>query len=161
MPGPLTEGLVKSGAEVKAMVSASTRGRWTRHNGKFQDYADNSYYLPLRSELSALVSQVEMPRGIATPEAFDCDDFALLMKARVSEQFVKGLYRKSGARRRALCFGIAWAKFSNPPANGVDHALNWSLVSTREGPELVFVEPQTSKLHPHTVLLADLKLVLA
>ena len=149
-----------SGADLKERMIELTRGRWSRSRSKFQDYADTHYYLPTRAELDYLLRFIDLPAEQAVKEVFDCDDFAFLMKGKVSQAYRTRLYDPVTSHRAALCFGVAWGRFSSHPANDSDHALNWSLVWDAGATDLVFVEPQTKAIHGKSALKKDLWLLL-
>jgi len=97
--------------------------------------SDHKYFRPpeKNSEEIIFLSRVYDRRFF--DDKFDCDDFALMMKAH----FVEAAYKDNG-RRDAICFGIAWGLLSEDDPDEV-HALNWMFV--KEHDEIIFVEPQT------------------
>ena len=153
--------MILSGAELKQRMSELTAGRWSPRRSKFQDYADARYFLPSRTELDYLLGHTHIPEGGAVKEVFDCDDFAFLLKGTIAHSFRQRLFRPNGGANAGLCFGVAWGRFSSPPANGENHALNWCLIRSGSESELLFVEPQGKRILPRSVLEGDLWLLLA
>ena len=109
--------------------------------------ADDQYYLPSYEDASEIIKNSALDRKKWTVNKFDCDDFALVLKAH----FAEAAY-KDGKRRPAHCFGIAWGMF--PKA----HALNWMV--TDDG-RFLFVEPQTDEIFVPTLKHKDIWFMMA
>lgn len=136
----------KTSAEVKNIISRNELRDLIAQelDGKLEEnfclyMADIRYYLPPKENADAIIhgskiremtDSVDNVRG----ERFDCDDFALLLKAR----FSYAAYRDRTYPNFAYCFGIVWGLLPSP----FGHSLNWYISADRE---LWFVEPQKHK----------------
>ncbi|NLH50425.1 MAG: lectin MOA-related protein [Myxococcales bacterium] len=100
-------------------------------------FSDASYFLTPLVHAKEIIanSRAAMSEYAYTEEVFDCDDFALVMKAN----FCQAAF-KEGLRRAPHCFGILWGNVS--PLGG--HAINWMITADKE---LWFVEPQTGEVY--------------
>lgn len=116
--------------QVRQVVVRRLAGKF---DSAFQLYlADERYYLPPECDVKEIVVNSKLDQRTWCAERFDCDDFALVMKAH----FCEAAYA-DGKRRAAHCFGIVWGML--PDA----HAINW--VITSDG-VLRFIEPQTGRI---------------
>ena len=117
-------------AEVRKIVNEQLGNKL---DNTFQLYiADDKYYCPSVMDTKDVIKQSSVDRFEWTSERFDCDDFALVLKA----DFAKNAY-KNGKRRAAHCFGIVWGMLPGP------HAINWVINNDRK---LRFVEPQNDRI---------------
>jgi len=99
--------------------------------------ADNNYFRPPEKNAEEIIFLSNVYDRHFIPDTFDCDDYALMMKAH----FIEARY-KEFKQRPPFCFGIAWGKLGKNPDNGT-HAINWMFV--KEHDEIIFVEPQTAE----------------
>ena len=96
--------------------------------------ADTEYCLPPENLAKKIIKRSKVDqRAWDKDGAFDCDDFALVLKA----DFAHEAYRRGG--RGAYCFGIVWGMLPYPRP----HALNWMINSDGV---FRFVEPQEEKI---------------
>lgn len=96
--------------------------------------ADTKYLLLPLSVVKNFLRKSNVDRLDWDPSgAFDCDDFALVLKAQFSRKAYKARLRG------ALCFGIVWGMLPYP----FPHALNWMI---NDDDELRFIEPQTDEI---------------
>jgi hypothetical protein len=93
---------------------------------------DEKYYCTPLKDAREIIKASAVDRMNWVEERFDCDDFALVLKAH----FAEAAY-KDGKRRAAHCFGIVWGSLPTP------HAINWMLNADRR---LRFVEPQNNRI---------------
>ncbi len=94
--------------------------------------ADGEYYCPSVEDAEEIIRNSAVDRNTWVEERFDCDDFALVLKAH----FAEAAY-KDGRRRKAHCFGIVWGMLPG------GHAINWMVNADLK---LRFVEPQTDEV---------------
>ena len=112
--------------------------------------ADEAYYCPSLSVARRLIRESKVPRRRYVQEAFDCDDFAHLLKGA----FIDDIY-DSGGRSMPYAFGIIWG--NSPP-----HAMNFAVLSEGAAPRVVIVEPQEGRfLKPLKKVLSDIYLIVA
>lgn len=103
-------------------------------DASFQIYiADEKYYCPPLKDVRQIVKESALDRQTWVEERFDCDDFAITLKAN----FAQASY-KDGQRRHAHCCGVVWGMF-----DGEAHAINWVVTSDKR---LRFIEPQTDEI---------------
>lgn len=101
--------------------------------------ADIKYYLSSKDDIDEIINGSKIREmtdsvGNTRGERFDCDDFALLLKAR----FSYAAYRDTRYPNFPHCFGIVWGMLPFP----FPHSLNWYVTVDKE---LWFVEPQRHK----------------
>ena len=106
--------------------------------------ADSRYCLPSYAGAEAIIAQSELaqlakPSGrVKRGESFDCDDFALLLKAR----FAYAAYREPDNYQNCpCCFGIVWGMLPFP----FPHSMNWMVTDDRR---FYFIEPQREEIIP-------------
>jgi hypothetical protein len=121
------EKVYRTSQQIDAIVKQKLAGKLTSNFRLL--VADKQYFCPSLNDAKAVIKRTLVEQYQYTLEGFDCDDFALLLKA----EFVRDAY-VTGIRRSAHCFGIAWGKLPG------DHALNWFIDNVGQ---LYFVEPQT------------------
>ncbi|MBN1649109.1 MAG: lectin MOA-related protein, partial [Spirochaetales bacterium] len=113
-------GTGKTGPEKKYISRADLEKLLRRQlKGKVDDQtrfhiADMEYFLTPLDDARRIIKGSNIGRYEWTDEVFDCDDFAIVLKA----DFCRDAYRHR-KRRAAHCFGIVWGMM--PRA----HALNW------------------------------------
>lgn len=117
--------------DVRELVFKELKGKLAK-NLSFH-LADEVYYLPPLEDAKEIIEASELNLKEWIEERFDCDDFALVLKAR----FAEAAY-KDGKRRAAHCMGIIWGMFSEGP-----HAMNWIVT---EDKKLHLIEPQTNEI---------------
>ena len=99
----------------------------------FQLYtADSEYFCTPEKDAQQIIAESSLDRKRWVSERFDCDDFALVLKAH----FAEAAY-VDGSRRAAHCFGIVWGNLPGP------HAINWMI---NDDMKLRFVEPQNDDI---------------
>jgi hypothetical protein len=95
--------------------------------------ADKKYFCPKLTDADAIIKATHVNQRVWISERFDCDDFAILLKA----EFVKDAYRQ-GDRRAAHCFGVVWGSLPGP------HAIDWMI---NDDMKLRFIEPQNDSVY--------------
>lgn len=98
---------------------------------------DPDYYNPTMEEVKTILEDTKVDRLTYKENKFDCDNFALMLKAAFSR-----LALKDKERQREYCLGIVWGKIK---MNGewFGHAINW-FIDDQE--KLWFIEPQTDEI---------------
>jgi len=119
-----------SGSEVDKVLKDQLKGKLA--SGCKIHYADATYFLTPLSEARRIIHQSFVDAQKWTQEKFDCDDFALVLKA----DFAIDGY-KNGERRAAYCMGIVWGQLPGP------HAINWIIT---EDLKVRFIEPQNDQI---------------
>jgi hypothetical protein len=120
--------------QLRKLVSERLKGKLGK---KFcLHMADVNYYLPPKKDIDKIINGSKMKEtsklaGNVRGERFDCDDFALLLKAR----FSYAAYRDKKYPNIPHCFGIVWGLLPFP----FPHSLNWYVTDDHQ---LWFVEPQ-------------------
>ena len=109
-------------------------------DGKLSDkfsfrIADSEFYCTPLDDAREILEQSTVDRRQWSPETFDCDDFAHVLKAHFAEASYK-----DGERRPPHCFGIVWGMLSSP---FFTHAMNWMIDENRE---FWFIEPQSDEI---------------
>lgn len=133
-------GVMISAKELKKLVKAKL-GNLV--DSELLRTADIHYCLPTYAKAKAIIEKSKMKqlaaKGGAEPraESFDCDDFALLLKAR----FAYAAYREANTGNCPYCFGIVWGLLPFP----FPHSMNWMITDDRE---FYFVEPQREQILP-------------
>ena len=94
--------------------------------------ADSKYFCTPLKDAKEIIGKSAVDRKEWVKGKFDCDDFALVLKAH----FAEAAYA-NGSRRKAHCFGIVWGDLPGL------HAINWMINSDKK---LRFVEPQNDKI---------------
>lgn len=123
-------GIYLSSDEVEKIIEEHLAGKL--RSGYKIYLGDASYFCPTLSDAQKIIDSTSVNERIWIAQRFDCDDFALLLKA----EFVKDGYR-GGKRRAAHCFGIVWGSLPGP------HAINWMI---NDDMKLRFVEPQNNQI---------------
>jgi hypothetical protein len=125
--------------ELKEQISDQLGNRlsskWCLHT------ADTHFFLPNFSDAKTLIQNNSMvtlaskegaeKRG----EAFDCDDFSLILKAR----FAYDNYKNLNNPNRPYCYGIVWGMLPFP----FPHSMNWMLTDQKK---FYFIEPQRERI---------------
>ena len=95
--------------------------------------ADGKYFCPPVREAREIIDESALDKKEWVDERFDCDDFAVVLKAH----FAEAAYAE-GKRRSAHCFGIVWGELPDY------HAINWMINADLK---LRFVEPQLDTIY--------------
>ncbi len=96
--------------------------------------SDDTYYLPSIEEAQRLMDECKASTDFEwCDEVFDCDDFAVILKAH----FCRDAY-KNRKRRHSHCFGIVWGMIPRP------HALNWMI---NDDMKLRFIDPMYDEIY--------------
>lgn len=102
-----------------------------------QDYKfhtpDRKYFCPSVGYVQKLIQHSSVDKNQWIEERFDCDDFALVLKA----YFAKAAYTIKQIQA-PFCFGIVWGNLPHP------HAINWMINNDRK---LRFIEPQSDEIY--------------
>lgn len=117
-------------AEIEQIILKTLEGKFDK---EFRLYLpDSEYYLAPRNDVDKILekSSVDLNQWIA--EMFDCDDFAICLKA----DFAKAAY-KQGKRRAPYSMGIVWGMLPGP------HAINWFVGVDQQ---VYFIEPQSDEI---------------
>jgi hypothetical protein len=93
---------------------------------------DNQYYAPPVGDAQEIIAASGLSQSQYTAESFDCDDFAIVLKAR----FCRAAY-KDAQRRPPHCMGLIWGELPHV------HAINWMI---NDDYKLRFIEPQTGEV---------------
>jgi hypothetical protein len=124
-----------SDSQLRELIASQLAGRLDRSFALY--IADETYYLPPIEDAKEIVKRSGLDRKKWVEERYDCDDFALVLKAH----FCEAAYR-DGRRRAAHCAGIVWGMFDGGP-----HAINFVVT---DDDVLRFIEPQTGEFFlPH------------
>lgn len=119
-----------SKSEVETIIRRQLAGKL---DNSFRLYlADEKYFIAPLSEARNIINNTSVNTMTWTEERFDCDDFALVLKA----EFAKAAYANN-TRRAAFAFGIVWGMLPD------SHAINWMI---NEDLTLRFVEPQNDSI---------------
>lgn len=136
------EGASISAKELKALVENTLGGQMIE--GLRLHMADSRYCLPTYAGAQNIISQSKLaemanPGGSAMRgQSFDCDDFALLLKAR----FAYAAYRDPANYQNCpYCLGIVWGMLPFP----FPHSMNWMVTDDHT---FYFVEPQREQIIP-------------
>lgn len=142
---PQRQTLYLPSGEIRQLV---TRQLGSSLHKSFNLYlADGTYYCPPLDDAEEIITNSGVDRKQWVEERFDCDDFALVLKAH----FAEAAY-KDGRRRAAHCFGIVWGMLPGP------HAINWMVNSDET---FRFVEPQTGQYFEPRTTDKDIYFMLA
>lgn len=117
--------------ELENLVNTTLAGKLTE-NFKLH-ISDNKYYLPSLEDSHRLLEESKVGEYQWHDEVFDCDDFAIMLKAH----FCKDAY-KHYERGHSHCLGIAWGQIPRP------HALNWVINNDRK---LRFIDPMYGEIY--------------
>ena len=102
--------------------------------------ADDKYYCPPLEDAGNIVGVSGVDRKKWLRQAFDCDDFAYVLKAHFAEAaYVDGMR----VDRPAHCLGILFGTVCISDKEPGSHAVNWMVDDKRE---LHFIEPQKDYL---------------
>jgi len=111
--------------ELETLIDETLKGKFTE-NFKLH-MSDEKYYLPSIDDSSRLIEESKVSEYQWVDEVFDCDDFAIMLKAH----FCKNAY-KNQKRRHSHCLGIVWGMVPR------SHALNWMV---NDDLKLRFIDP--------------------
>lgn len=119
-------------ARIEEILKRKTRNNWVG-GMKFLRGGDREYWLPRNADVPAILARSRISHEGSRGDVFDCDDYAIAMKARISYAAL----RTNSTGGRPIASGIFWGRASWAP--DPQHAGNWFL--TREG-GLKWIEPQ-------------------
>lgn len=115
-----------SAVEVRQIITHQLGAKLAKNFGLYM--GDDDYFCTPLKDAEEIIANSAVDRHKWVAERFDCDDFALVLKAH----FAEASYA-NGKRRKAHCFGIVWGNLPTP------HAINWMI---NDDKVLRFVEPQ-------------------
>jgi len=116
--------------ELETLIQTTLDGKLTEHFKLHM--SDQKYYLPSIEDSKKLIEESKVSEYQWYDEVFDCDDFAIMLKAH----FCKDAYRHQ-KRRHSHCLGIAWGMIPR------SHALNWMI---NDDYKLRFVDPMYGEI---------------
>ena len=120
-------------AETVLDIAHDTLDRlWTPESTPHIYRADGVYLCPSLAEAREIIRQSHLESQKWVKQVFDCDDFAVVLKANFSQA---AFY--NGAREGGYAFGIVWFDVKNGVPDA--HAMNWMVNSDGK---VRFVEPQ-------------------
>ncbi len=96
--------------------------------------SDKNYYLPHREDIKRIIRTNQINRRKWIAEKFDCDDFAMLLKAAVIED-----QWRRGKRRYPTAFGLLYGTRLKEG----HHAFNIVVTSDKR---VQFIEPQNDEM---------------
>lgn len=128
---PGEDGIYLTSSHVQDIIKTKLKNK-LKSNCKIR-LADGKFFCPTVADANVIIQSSQVDQRVWISERFDCDDFALLLKA----EFVKDAYRQ-GDRRSAHCFGIVWGSLPGP------HAINWMINADMK---LRFIEPQQDTVY--------------
>lgn len=145
----MPDGIYQTREQVKRRLGPLLTTRWSSQR-RYAGFGDNRYYLPTATEVEAFVAASPIAPAQVASQAFDCDDYAFVLKGSVC------LYvRDTQAITTSMCLGIAWGQFAWKPEF---HACNWVLDASGT---LRWIEPQTQTFYPLAECTGGLELLLA
>jgi hypothetical protein len=119
-----------SASDLRSIIADQLRGKFSR---SFQlQLADNEYYCSPLADAQSIIEASTVDRYTWIKERFDCDDFAIILKAHFAEASYS-----DGQRRSPHCCGIVWGKLP------FSHAINWMV---NDDLKLRFIEPQNDQI---------------
>ncbi len=127
---PRPDKIFAGSQEVRQMIADSLGSRLAADFRLF--LGDNQYYLPPLADAQEIIQNSGLSRATYMPESFDCDDFALVLKAH----FCEAAYRDF-QRRPPHCLGLIWGELPHV------HAVNWMI---NDDGRLRLIEPQTGEV---------------
>jgi hypothetical protein len=144
----MPDGVYLSREQVKKRLGPLLLPFWSGQR-KYAGFGDTYYYLPTPAEVAAFVADHPIAPAQVASQAFDCDDYAFVLKGSVC------LYvRDTQAISASMCLGIAWGRFAWKPEF---HACNWVLDAAGT---FQWLEPQTKLFYDIGQCAGDLELVL-
>ncbi len=117
--------------EVENIIKQQLTGK-LRKDYKFYG-SDKNYFCPTVEYAKEVIELSSVDRYNWIKERFDCDDFALLLKA----DFAKCAYA-SNSLTASFCFGMIWGLLPE------SHVINWMI---NDDKKLRFIEPQTDEIY--------------
>jgi len=127
-----------SSDDLKALIVDKLRGKFDKRCTIC--IADDKYYCPPLEDAGNIVGVSGVDRKKWLRQAFDCDDFAYVLKAHFAEAaYVHG----KRVDRPAHCLGILFGTVCISDKEPGSHAVNWMVDDKRE---LHFIEPQKDYL---------------
>lgn len=119
---------------IKNGIQPILAGYWHQTRATYAGFGDSRYFLPSSDDFKKILSDMNLPPVEEFGEVFDCDEYALAMKAHVARYA-----RLDGGIGSPICIGIAWGRFFWTNGGKTAHACNWGL--TDRG-EFFWIEPQ-------------------
>ena len=129
-PDPTDLGIYLTAAEVKAKLKEQLASKFSRDAKIY--LPDTEYYCPSVSYTKKVLEESDLDKYLYSPARFDCDDYAICLKAA----FAEDAYR-NGIRRAPHAFGVVWGYLPGP------HALNFVI---NDDGIVRFIEPQTDSI---------------
>jgi hypothetical protein len=123
---------INRGDEVIAIALQALSPLWSPNSTPRIYQSDNFYMCPSLKAANDIIQLSRDNRQKYVDQAFDCDDFAILLKA----DFSLCSYQ-NGSRGGGYAFGIVWFERVKP------HAMNWMI---NDDGILRFVEPQGGEI---------------
>ena len=124
-----TKGIYISGTELIKLLRLKLKDK-TKARFRYI-VADKEYYLPSKRQVQEVIRINRIDSLIYRPEAFDCDDFAYLLKSL----FIKLTYKNKN-RRAPLAIALVYGLLPTP------HAFN---ILIDDNKDVYIIEPQTDK----------------
>jgi hypothetical protein len=119
--------------QIRAIWQKKTKNIWVA-GPKFLDGADKTYWLPDADQIAAMLDKAPVGHMGQLGDMFDCDDYCVVLKARMSYVAVKF---QNTFDRLPISLGVVWCRCSWMPDPA--HAANWVITS---GGDIVLIEPQ-------------------
>lgn len=132
--------------ELERNLSHNLSGMLDPHFGSNINLADSNYYLPTKREVEELYAASELNNFKYDAESMDCDDYALLFKAWVTQTAYK-----DNRRRPPMALGMVWGKV--PFA----HALN--IFINQDDKQIYLLEPQTGVIYKPKGNISDIWMI--
>lgn len=131
---------VNRGDDVIAIAFQALAPLWSSRSTPHVYQSDNYYLCPSLEAAREIIELSRRNRRQWIENAFDCDDFAILLKA----DFSLCSYQ-NGSRQGGYAFGIVWFNQIRP------HAMNWMI---NDDALLRFVEPQNGDIIERSEIVA-------
>jgi len=131
MPNPLPDpGIYMTQKEVRRALTEQLSGKFAKDIKIY--LPDTEYYCPSLQYAKKVLAESELDKRLYSATRFDCDDYAICLKAA----FAEDAYRNK-VRRAPHAFGIVWGYLPGP------HALNFVI---NDDGVVRFVEAQNDKI---------------
>lgn len=121
--------------EINAIVNQKLHGKLSKI--RMIHMPDPQYYNPTVEEVKKILEDTKIDRLTYRKNKFDCDNFALGLKWKVSK-----LALGQDHREVEYCVGIVWGKIKMD-GEWFGHAINWFIDDQKK---LWFIEPQTDEI---------------
>jgi hypothetical protein len=100
------QGVVATAEYVQGLLESAFSGKFGATN--ILRLGDAHYYLPTPQEIDRIINDSSLDRKIWTPERFDCDDFAYVLKA----EFCTHAYDAGESLSCSFALGMIWGNFN-------------------------------------------------